>query len=51
MAHTKLAVQIRLPTPLDSFVNLLANNELVIDISFDSTGWKTLYALFALVDY
>ena len=34
----------------NSFVNLLANNQLLkIDISFDSTGWKTLYALFALV--
>jgi len=33
----------------DFFVVLLANNQLVkIDISFDSTGWKTLYALFAL---
>lgn len=33
----------------DSFVNLLANNQLLkIEISFDSTGWKTLYALFAL---
>jgi len=32
-----------------SFVNLLANNQLLkIEISFDSTGWKTLYALFAL---
>jgi len=33
----------------NSFVNILANNQLLkIDISFDSTGWKTLYALFAL---
>jgi exosortase/archaeosortase family protein len=31
------------------FVDVLANNKLLkIDISFDSTGWKTLYALFAL---
>lgn len=34
----------------NSFVNLLANNQLLrIEISFDSTGWKTMYALFALV--
>lgn len=33
----------------DSFLNILANNQLLkIDISFDSTGWKTLYALVAL---
>jgi len=33
-----------------SFLDILANNQLLkIDISFDSTGWKTLYALFALV--
>jgi len=32
------------------FVDVLTNNQLLkIDISFDSTGWKTLYALFALV--
>jgi len=31
------------------FVDVLANNQLLkIDISFDSTGWKTLYCLFAL---
>lgn len=30
-------------------ITLLANNQLLkIEISFDSTGWKTLYALFAL---
>jgi exosortase/archaeosortase family protein len=34
----------------DAFVNVLARNQLLsIEISFDSTGWKTLYALFALV--
>lgn len=33
----------------NAFVNLLAHNQLLrIEISFDSTGWKTLYALFAL---
>lgn len=31
------------------FVDVLANNQLLkIDISFDSTGWKTLYCLVAL---
>ena len=31
------------------FVDVLANNQLLkIDISFDSTGWKTLYCLLAL---
>lgn len=34
----------------NSIITLLANNQLLnIQISFDSTGWKTLYALFALV--
>jgi len=33
----------------NSFLDVLSNNQLLkIDISFDSTGWKTLYALFAL---
>jgi exosortase/archaeosortase family protein len=33
----------------NSLITLFANNQLLkIDISFDSTGWKTLYALFAL---
>jgi len=34
----------------NSFIDILASNQLLkIDISFDSTGWKTLYALVALV--